>query len=84
MYFALEVNETLGNAMRAAAELRAEIGKVIKEENSLKTKRFAEGQLEELYDTIAHVIGQIGEFAGALLADKVFDEADKMIDYKDE
>lgn len=32
MYFPLEINELLASTMRAATELRAEIGKVINEE----------------------------------------------------
>lgn len=79
MYFTLEVNETLANAMRAAAELRAEIGKVIKEEEAPKTKRLVVEDLIEVHDDIGSIISRIGGFAGSLLADKVFDESNKII-----
>lgn len=75
MYFQLEVNETLANAMRAAAEVKAEIGKVIKEEE-LRSENVL--SLKDLYytsDTIGDVISQIGDFMGMLLADKAFDKA---------
>lgn len=77
MYFQLEVNETLANAMRAAAEVKAEIGKVIREEE-LRSENVL--SLKDLYytsDTIGGVISQIGDFMGMLLADKAFDEANK-------
>lgn len=79
MYFQLEVNETLANAMRAAAELRAEIGKVINEEESRTKNRLI---LKELYDTndiIGDIVARLGGFAGMLLADKAFIEADNEI-----
>lgn len=72
MYFPLDVNEQLANAMRAAAELRAEIGKVINEEESRSKARLI---LKDLYDTndiIGDVVTRIGNFMGMLLADEVF------------
>lgn len=79
MYFQLEVDETLANAMRAAAELRAEIGKVIKEEEGRVGNILPVKDLLSLNDDIGNIIAQIGEFVGMLLADKAFDEATKII-----
>lgn len=84
MYFQLEVDETLANAMRAAAELRAEIDKVIKEEESRVENILIITDLWAVKDDIGSIISQIGEFAGMLLANKAIDEADKATTIKND
>lgn len=78
MYFQLEVNERLANAMRAAAEVRTEIGKIIEEESHIKD-RLIMNELNDANDRIGDIIIQLGGFMGTLLADAAFVESDNEV-----
>jgi len=52
MYFPLEINEQLANAMRAAAEAKAEIGIFKKQEETRSEKRVCLEPVEELGDIL--------------------------------
>lgn len=80
MYFTLEINEQLANALRAAAELKAEIAKVIKEEQSTSLNRLVLTDIIDIDDKIGDIMSRIGEFMGMLLVDKAFDEVNKISD----
>ena len=78
MYFQLEVNERLANAMRAAAEVRTEIGKIIEEESHIED-RLIMSELNDANDRIGEIIIQLGGFMGTLLAYATFVESDNEI-----
>lgn len=81
MYFTLTVNEQLANAMRTAAEFKAEVEKVI---NGVCSEGGGPiGVQKEEYAQMSNTIGemmlQIGGTIGLMMADTAFQEAGKAI-----
>ena len=80
MYFALEINKQLANALRAAAEAKAEIGIFKKEEESENIKRTDIMEvIDELDENLCFVITRIADLACRVICDSVIDESDKEI-----
>lgn len=80
MYFPLEINEQLANAMRAAAEAKAEIGIFKKQEETYGEKRVDSKSVEELDEILCDVINRIASLSGCVMADSVVCESDKEIE----
>lgn len=80
MYFPLEVNEQLANAMRAAAEFKVEVEKIIEricvdENGSIVDDREV---YEKMSDNICLMMVDIGRSMGIMLTDIVLDEVRKV------
>lgn len=80
MYFPLEVNEQLANAMRAAAEFKIEVEKIIEcvcvDENG--TVADDQDDFKEMSDAICEMIVRIGRTMGAMLSDIALNEVGKV------
>lgn len=80
MYFPLEVNEQLANAMRAAAEFKIEVEKIIEcvcgDENGAVVDD--QDDFKEMSDAICRMIVRIGRTMGVMLSDIALNEVDKV------
>lgn len=81
MYLQLEINENLANAMRAAAEFKVEVEKVI---NGLCSEgggpiEIQKAEYAQMSNTIGEMMLQIGGTIGLMMADTAFQEAGKAI-----
>ncbi len=79
MYFPLEINEQLANAMRAVAEAKAEIGIFKKQEETRSEKRVCLESVEELGDILCDVICRIASLTSSVISACAIDECDKEI-----
>ena len=81
MYFTLTVNEQLANAMRAAAEFKAEVEKVINGPCSEGGGpiEIQKAEYAQMSNTIGEMMIQIGGTIGLMMADTAFQEAGKAI-----
>lgn len=79
MYFPLEINEQLANAMRAAAETKAEIGifKAREEKNNIIRADIA--SIDELDEILCDVICRIAGLTSSVISACTIDESDKEI-----
>jgi len=78
MYFPLEINCQLVNAMRAAAEFKVEVEKIIKVTcNENEGISISQEDFKEMSQGICDMIVQIGNVMGAQLADVAIDEVRK-------
>ena len=79
MYFPLEINEQLANAMRAAAEFKVEVEKIIEcvciDKIALKDSK---KEYEEMSDDICTMIVSIGRTMGLMLSEIVLNEVNKL------
>lgn len=79
MYFPLEVNEQLANAMRAAAEFKIEVEKIIEcvcvDKNG--TVIDDRDEFAKMSDAIGNMIVRIGYTMGVMLSDIALNEAQK-------
>lgn len=71
MYFTLEINEQLANAMRAVAEAKAEIGIFQKSEAG----SIYAPSLDELNEVLSDAINRIANISGCVIAAIVIDES---------
>lgn len=80
MYLQLEINENLANAMRAAAEFKVEVEKIIEcgcfEKDGLIID--SKGDYEEMSSNISRMIYRIGDTIGTLLSEIALDEVRKV------
>lgn len=79
MYFPLEINEQLANAMRAAAELKVTISSFSYKEKNIVPLRVDISRVEELDEILCNVINRIAEITGDVLADDALAESKKRI-----
>lgn len=79
MYFTLTVNEQLANAMRAAAEVIAEIGIFKKQEEASDVKRVDILSIVELDDILCDVVCRIAGLSSSVISACVVDESEKEI-----
>jgi len=79
MYFSLEINEQLANAMRAAAEAKAEIGIFKKQEETRSEKRVCLESVEELGDILCDVMCRIASLTSSVISACAIDECNKEI-----
>lgn len=79
MYFALEINEQLANAMRAVAEAKAEIGMFLKAEEAKVVKSVSIKEITEVDDTLRNAIINIAMLSGCVIAGNVMDESNNRI-----
>lgn len=79
MYFILNVNEQLASAMRAAAEFKVEVNKIIEcvcvNEDGMSVDD--RNEYEQMTDSITDMIVRIGHTMGNMIADKALDEVSK-------
>lgn len=80
MYFPLEINEQLANAMRAAAEFKVGVEKIIEcvcvDENgeAVDDKK----DYEKMSDTICEMMVRIGRTMGYMITETALDEVRKV------
>jgi hypothetical protein len=79
MYFPLEINEQLANAMRATAEAKAEIGVFMKSEEKNSTKRVSMESINELDEILCDVVCRIASLTSSVMSACAIDESDKEI-----
>lgn len=79
MYFTLEINEQLANAMRAAAEVKAEIGIFKKQEEAENIRRADIRSIDELDEILCDVVCRIAGLSSSIISACVVDESDKEI-----
>ena len=79
MYFSLEINEQLANAMRAAAEAKAEIGIFKKQEEARNEKRVCLESVEELGDILCDVMCRIASLTSSIISACTINECNKEI-----
>lgn len=71
MYFPLEINEQLANAMRAAAKAKAEINIFMESEKARDVKRVDLHFVNELDEILCNVVCQIANLSGCVIAAEV-------------
>lgn len=80
MYFPLEINEQLASAMRAAAEFKVEVEKIIEcvcvDENGLIVDD--KNDYEHMNDTICGMMVRIGRTMGYMITEIALDEVEKV------
>lgn len=80
MYFTLEINEQLASAMRAAAEFKVEVEKIIEcvcvDENGVTIDDKEEYQT--MSDAICEMMIRIGRTMGNMIAEIALDEVRKL------
>lgn len=80
MYFPLTVNEQLANAMRAAAEFKVEVEKIIEcvcvDEDGVTVDD--KSDYSEMSDTICEMMIRIGRTMGNMIAEIALDEVRKL------
>lgn len=74
MYFPLEINEQLANAMRAAAEFKVEVEKIIECVCDSTDKN----EYEQMSDDICTMIVSIGRTMGLMLSEIALNEVSKL------
>lgn len=74
MYFPLEINEQLASAMRAAAEFKVEVEKIIECVCSGEERI----EYEKMSDDICAMIVNIGRTMGLMLSEIALDEVNKL------
>ena len=74
MYFTLEINEQLANAMRAAAEFKVEVEKIIECVCDSTDRK----EYEQMSDDICTMIVSIGRTMGMMLSEIALDEVNKL------
>lgn len=79
MYFPLEINEQLANALRAAAEAKAEIGIFKKQEEAENIKRADMKSIDKLDEILCDVVFRIADLSSSVISACVVDESDKEI-----
>lgn len=80
MYFPLEINEQLASAMRAAAEFKVEVEKIIEcvcvDEDGVTVDDKSE--YSEMSDTICEMMIRIGRTMGNMITEIALDEVRKL------
>ncbi len=80
MYFSLEINEQLASAMRAAAEFKVEVEKIIEcvcvDENGETVDD--KNDYEKMSDTICEMMMRIGHTMGNMITEIALDEVRKV------
>lgn len=80
MYFHLEINEQLVNAMRAAAEFKVEVEKIIEcvcvDEDGVTVDD--KSDYENMSDTICEMMLRIGRTMGNMITEIALDEVRKV------
>lgn len=80
MYFTLEINEQLANAMRAAAEFKVEVEKIIEcvcvDENGVTVDD--KDDYENMSDNICEMMLRIGRSMGNMITEIALDEVRKV------
>lgn len=80
MYFPLEINEQLASAMRAAAEFKVEVEKIIEcvcvDENGETVDD--KNDYEKMSDTICEMMVRIGHTMGYMITETALDEVRKV------
>ena len=80
MYFPLEINEQLANAMRAAAEFKVEVEKIIEcvciDEDGVTVDD--KNDYENMSDTICEMMLRIGRTIGNMITEIALDEVIKL------
>lgn len=80
MYFPLEINEQLASAMRAAAEFKVEVEKIIEcvcvGEDGVTVDD--KSDYSEMSDTICEMMIRIGRTMGNMIAEIALDEVRKL------
>lgn len=80
MYFPLEINEQLANAMRAAAEFKVEVEKIIEcvciDEGGITVDD--KNDYENMSDTICEMMLRIGRTMGNMITEIALDEVRKV------
>lgn len=79
MYFPLEINEQLANAMRAAAEAKAEIGIFKKQEEKNNITRADMASIDELDEILCDVVCRIAGLTSSVMSACAIDESNKEI-----
>lgn len=79
MYFPLEINEHLANAMKAVVTAKTEIGIFGKKEKMIKEKRVSLELVNELDEILCDAITRIASISGCVMADDVVTESCKKI-----
>lgn len=80
MYFTLEINEQLASAMRAAAEFKVEVEKIIEcvcvdEDGTVADDK---NDYEKMSDTICEMMIRIGHTMGNMITEIAFAEVRKL------
>lgn len=80
MYFPLEVNEQLANAMRTAATFKVEVDGLL--DTIFKNMKMSKQKddFEKMSDGITDMICTIGETIGSLIAEDTLIEINKQLD----
>ncbi|MBC8594562.1 hypothetical protein H8744_15225 [Oscillospiraceae bacterium N12] len=80
MYFPLEINEQLASAMRAAAEFKVEVEKIIEcvciDEDNITVDD--KNDYENMSDTIYEMMLRIGRTMGNMITEIALDEVRKL------
>ena len=80
MYFPLEINEQLASAMRAAAEFKVEVEKIIEcvcaDEDGVTVDD--KSDYSEMSDTICEMMLRIGRTIGNMITEIALDEVRKL------
>lgn len=80
MYFTLEINEQLASAMRAAAEFKVEVEKIIESAGVDEETPIADDkkEYEEMSDDICEMMCKIGHTIGNMITEITLDEVRKV------
>lgn len=80
MYFTLEINEQLASAMRAAAEFKVEVEKIIESAGADEKTPIADDKkkYEEMSDDICEMMCKIGHTIGNMITEMALDEVRKV------
>ena len=80
MYFPLEINEQLSSAMRAAAEFKVEVEKIIESAGVDEETPIADDkkEYEEMSDDICEMMCKIGHTIGNTITEMALDEVRKV------
>ncbi|MCM0228811.1 hypothetical protein J8L04_16985 [Bacteroides fragilis] len=80
MYFTLEINEQLASAMRAAAEFKVEVEKIIESAGADEETPIADDKkkYEEMSDDICEMMCKIGHTIGNMITEMALDEVRKV------
>ncbi|WP_431427199.1 hypothetical protein ACRASQ_15045 [Bacteroides hominis] len=80
MYFTLEINEQLASAMRAAAEFKVEVEKIIESAGVDEETPIADDkkEYEEMSDDICEMMCKIGHTIGNMITEIALDEVRKV------
>ncbi|EXY65578.1 hypothetical protein [Bacteroides fragilis] len=80
MYFTLEIDEQLASAMRAAAEFKVEVEKIIESVGVDEETPIADDkkEYEEMSDDICEMMCKIGHTIGNMITEIALDEVRKV------